>query len=280
MVRDRRNHMGRTALFGFKPLLAGANVFDRVIACVGATIGVALTIFVCAQLPMPRSDLPVIVAPLGASAVLAFAIPASPLAQPWSVVGGNMISALCGVAAYRALGDTMLAAGVAVGAAILAMSLLRCLHPPGGAVALTAVIGGHGIHATGFAFAFAPVAINSIALVSLAMFFHRISGHTYPHQAALFAKPGQDVGLHSEDIDRALADMHESFDIGRDDLDILLSQAELHAQARRAAAWAARQSPVLPVMSAARGVRTRGDAGASVAEARREPAPEHDQLVG
>ncbi|KTT92295.1 HPP family protein, partial [Sphingomonas sanguinis] len=169
----------------FKPLLAGATLPGRLIACVGAVIGIALTIIVCGGLPPLGPDLPIIVAPLGASAVLVFAVPASPLARPWSVVGGNVLSTLVGVAAFQAIPSLPLAAGCAVGGAILVMSLARCLHPPGGAAALTAVIGSQGIHAAGFAFAFAPVAINSIALVAIGMAFHRATGRSYPHEPAL-----------------------------------------------------------------------------------------------
>ena len=78
----------------FKPLLAGARPIDRMIAGLGAAIGISLTILVCSQLPLHAGDLPIIVAPLGASAVLIFAVPASPLAQPWPVVGGNILSSL------------------------------------------------------------------------------------------------------------------------------------------------------------------------------------------
>ncbi|MES2441533.1 MAG: HPP family protein [Pseudomonadota bacterium] len=217
----------------FKPLLAGARFQDRLIACVGATICLALTIVVCARFPIAPADLPFIVAPLGASAVLVFAVPASPLAQPWPVVGGNTVSALVGVAVFHAVPDATIAAGLAVGLAILVMSLCRCLHPPGGAAALTAVIGSHDVHAAGYAFAFAPVALNSIALVALGMFFHRFSGHSYPHVAAPSGEARQSAGLHLEDIDRALADLPDSFDISREDLDALLTRAELHAIERR-----------------------------------------------
>jgi len=233
-------------------MLAGARFGDRIVACIGATICVALTMLVCAQLPLTVHNLPIIVAPLGASAVLVFAVPSSPLAQPWSVVGGNTISALVGVLAFQHVPDPMIAAGVAVGGAILAMSLCRCLHPPGGAAALTAVIGTHDIHAAGLAFAFAPVAINSIALVSLGMFFHRFSGHSYPHLAVPAGAPLEAAGLHLEDIDRALADLPDSFDISREDLDLLLSRAEIHAAARRAG-----KAPALRVV----------DSGESVPEA-------------
>ncbi|WP_440978425.1 HPP family protein [Sphingomonas pseudosanguinis] len=218
----------------FQPLLAGATLSGRLIACIGAVIGIALTIIVCGGLPPLGPDLPIIVAPLGASAVLVFAVPASPLAQPWSVVGGNVLSTLVGVAMFQAIPSLPLAAGCAVGGAILVMSLCRCLHPPGGAAALTAVIGSQGIHAAGFAFAFAPVAINSIALVALGMFFHRATGRSYPHEPAV-APPGIDASrIRPEDVDAALADMHESFDIAREDLDTLLAHAERHARARAA----------------------------------------------
>ncbi|APR54419.1 HPP family protein [Sphingomonas koreensis] len=215
----------------FRPILAGGRPFDRIVACIGATVCLALTVLICAQFPLAASDLPLIVAPMGASAVLIFAVPASPLAQPWPVVGGNTISALVGVAVFRHVPDPMLAAGLSVGLAILAMSACRCLHPPGGAAALTAVIGSQGIHAAGYAFAFAPVAINSIALVSLAMLFHRVSGHSYPHVPVPVDTGAP--GLHLDDIDKALAELPDSFDISREDLDVLLSRAEAHAIARR-----------------------------------------------
>lgn len=219
----------------FSPILAGAQLPGRLIACLGAAICIAFTMVICAQVPLSGTDLPIIVAPLGASAVLIFAIPASPLAQPWPVVGGNVVSTLIGVAVFDLVPEPSMAAGIAVGAAILAMSLLRCLHPPGGAAALTAVIGSDQIHAAGYAFALFPVAINCIALVTLATYFHRWTGHSYPHRAAELPAGAAPPGLHLSDIDAALEDMHESFDISREDLDALLSRAELHALARSAA---------------------------------------------
>ena len=220
----------------FKLILAGAQWPDRLVACAGAALCIALALIVCAALSLGPADLPSIVAPLGASAVLVFAVPASPLAQPWPVIGGNIVSTLVGVAAFHAVPHPAIAAGVAVGGAILVMSLLRCLHPPGGAVALTAVIGGASVHAAGFTFAFAPVGVCSVALVGLAMLFHRATARSYPHRATAVPAAPAPTGLHLADIDAALEDMHESFDIGREDLDALLSRAEWHAQARKGAA--------------------------------------------
>lgn len=220
----------------FRPLLANAGFGRRVVACVGAAIGIALTMVVCSQVPWIEGDLPIIVAPLGASAVLVFAVPASPLAQPWPVVGGNILSTLVGVAIFQAIPNMMVAAGVAVGLAILVMSLCRCLHPPGGAAALTAVIGSAGIHDAGYAFAFAPVGINSIALVSIGIFYHRMTVLSYPHEPATPAaikaavEPG---GVRIEDIDAALAETPDAFDIARQDLALLLERAEHFAQLRR-----------------------------------------------
>ena len=213
----------------FQPILAGVRLSDRLLACLGAMICMALCLAVAMLLPLPVPDFPLLLGPAGAAAVLVFVVPASPMAQPWPVIGGNVVSALVGVAVYRLVPDTGLAAGLAVGLAILAMSLLRCLHPPGGATALTAVIGSEAIHQAGFVFALMPVAVNFITMVLVGLLFHRLSGHSYPHRPVAVA----DAGLHLADIDAALEDMHESFDISREDLDALLSRAELHAMRRK-----------------------------------------------
>lgn len=221
------------------PTLAGATLRDRSIACLGAMAGIALTGFVSALAVGSGAHLPLIVAPIGASAVLLFAVPASPLAQPWSIIGGNTISALVGIAVAHVIHDPALAIGVAVGLAIAAMSLTRSLHPPGGAAALTAVIGGPAVASTGFTFAFMPVALNSILLVGLGWCFHRLSRHAYPHVPApanthgtADPPPQHRVGFRAEDIDDALADMGETFDIDRDDLERLLRRVELRSLIR------------------------------------------------
>ncbi|HXH16085.1 MAG TPA: HPP family protein [Sphingomonas sp.] len=179
-----------------------------------------------------------LVAPMGASAVLIFAVPASPLAQPWSVIGGNVISAIVGVGIASIVSSPALASGLAVGGAILAMSLLRCLHPPGGAAALTAVIGGPAVTAAGWIFPVLPVGINAVILTAAGMLFHGLSRHSYPHRAvSMMAGPAAPVGdiiPHPEDLDAALADLGETFDIGREDLDLLLERVRVHAAIRRA----------------------------------------------
>ncbi|HEY4163040.1 MAG TPA: HPP family protein, partial [Dongiaceae bacterium] len=222
----------------FVPILAGATWPDRVFASIGAVAGIGLTGLVCTLLFGKDPHLPFIVAPIGASAVLLFAVPASPLAQPWSIIGGNTISALVGIVVSRFIPDPMLAIGIAVGGAIALMSLTRSLHPPGGAAALTAVIGGPAVHAAGFMFAAVPVALNCILLVALGWVFHRFSRHSYPHVPAAAPAnlhkthdlpPQLRVGFRSEDVDAALVDLGESFDIDREDLDRLIRQVEHRA---------------------------------------------------
>lgn len=209
-------------------LLAGASWPDRLLACLGALVGITITALIGGLVPPAAA--PFLVAPMGASAVLVYAVPASPLAQPWPVIGGNILSVSVGLGCAILLGHGAVAAGVAVSLAILLMSLLRCLHPPGGACALLPVLGGPAIVGKGLAFALLPVGLNAAVLVGVGLAFHRFSRHSYPHKAA----PAAPIpSLLREDIDAALAEAHESFDIAREDLAMLLDRAEAHAQARR-----------------------------------------------
>src|SRR4051812_41843899 len=133
----------------FRPILAGATLRERLIACLGALAGITLTGLICGWFFGEGPHIPLIVAPMGASAVLLFAVPASPLAQPWPIIGGNTISAFMGVLAAHFIPDPIIAIGVGVSLAIAAMSLTRSLHPPGGAAALTALIGGPAVTSAG-----------------------------------------------------------------------------------------------------------------------------------
>ena len=225
----------------FIPILAGANLRDRVIACFGALLGIGLTGFITALILGQSMALPIIVAPIGASAVLIFAVPASPLAQPWSIIGGNVISALVGITIARFVDHQVLAIGLSVGLAIAAMSFARCLHPPGGAAALTAVIGGPAVTGLGYQFAFIPVGLNSVTLVLLGIAFHKLMRRKYPHVPV--ATPVNThktsdlpaslrVGFNSDDVNKALQAIDETFDIDPSDLDRLLRQVELEALVR------------------------------------------------
>lgn len=222
----------------FAPILAGATFGGRLVACIGAAVSITFTAIVTAMAFGEGWPAILLVAPMGASAVLIFAVPASPLAQPWSVIGGNVISAFVGVGIASTVPSPALASGLAVGGAILAMSLLRCLHPPGGAAALTAVIGGPAVTAAGWMFPVLPVGINAMILTAAGILFHLLSRHSYPHRAISMVAgptaPRGDTIPHPEDLDAALADLDETFDIGREDLNLLLERVRVHAAIRRA----------------------------------------------
>ena len=224
----------------FSPILAGATLRDRIIACLGTIIGISVTAFVRRVLIGSTEGLPFIVAPLGASAVLLFTVPTSPLAQPWPIIGGNMISAMVGLLVAHAIDEPTLAMGVGVALAIAIMSFTRCLHPPGGAAALTVIIGGSAVTSAGFLYPFVPIGVNSVLLVVLGVVFHKLTRRSYPHKPVATvnmhqtADPpaNQRTGFRPEDVDAAFADMDQTFDIHRGDLDALLRQVELKALVR------------------------------------------------
>jgi CBS domain-containing membrane protein len=173
---------------------------------------------------------------VGASAVLLFAVPASPLAQPWPIIGGNVISAFVGFLIAQLIPDPTVAAGAAVAVAIAVMSFARCLHPPGGAVALAVVLGGPAVAKWGVLFPLVPVGLNSCILVALGLLFHRLTRKAYPHVAAPSAAnahgtadlpPRMRSGFSREDIDAALKKLDETFDIDRGDLEHILREIEL-----------------------------------------------------
>ena len=182
------------------------------------------------------------IAPMGASAVLLFGVPSSPLAQPWSIVGGNVLSALIGVTVGMLVPDAALACGLAAALAIAGMYFLRCLHPPGGAVAQTAILGGAGVHSEGYHFVLTPVLLNSLMLALLAIVFNNLVGRRYPHPLAAEEVKSRAVPLGisvtREDIHAALLE-GQFLDIDEDDVQELLENIE--QQARQRIATAARR---------------------------------------
>jgi CBS domain-containing membrane protein len=198
-------------------------------ACLGALFGIALTGFITTWAVGLSSDLPLLIAPMGASAVLLFATPASPLAQPWSLIGGNLISALVGVTCGLWINDLVIASAVAVSLAIALMLALRCLHPPSGAVALTAVLGGPAIHAAGYHFVLDPVLLNSAALLACALVYHGVTRHRYPHAHAKIPATTPAIGvLRREDMRQALEQVlderDELLDIDTEDLQAIIEE--------------------------------------------------------
>jgi CBS domain-containing membrane protein len=232
------NH-ARDWLRAFVPMPIVASKREKFYGCLGALVGLFFAEWIC-RVSLGGFNI-WFIAPMGASAVLLFAVPSSPLAQPWALIGGNLFSALIGVMCARWIDNPGLAAGVAAALAIGAMFTFRCIHPPSGAVALTAVMGGPAIKAMGFHFVLLPVAVNSVALLLVALLFNNLLRRNYPHRAVDHSNrhltkdllPSERVGFNHADLEDVLKERGQLLDINQDDLEEILVQAELHAHRRR-----------------------------------------------
>jgi CBS domain-containing membrane protein len=151
---------------------------ERLRSVVGAFIGLLL-VFTTAKYLGELSGIDEwLMASLGASALLVFALPQSPMAQPWAVIAGNTLSALVGISCFHLIGEPLLALPAAVALAILGMFILRCLHPPAAAVALITVLG----HITHYRYAFFPVMIDSVLLIVAGAIYSNLTGKSYPNR--------------------------------------------------------------------------------------------------
>jgi CBS domain-containing membrane protein len=224
-----------SALVSVRPAPIGYRRVDILRGGLGALAGIALAAFTARLVPGGPPLLPYIVAPMGATAVLLFAAPASPLAQPWPVLAGNTASTLVGVTVGRLLPDVTLAASVAVAAAIVVMMLLRCVHPPGGACALFAAVGAPAVTAHGYLFAVWPVGVNTVCLLAAGALVNNLTGRPYPHVPAPPppSAPTQRVGIGIDDIREAMARLDQGLDVLPGDVATLLREAETQALDRR-----------------------------------------------
>jgi CBS-domain-containing membrane protein len=121
------------------------------------------------------AGLALLFAPLGATCVLVFGLPASPLSQPANVIFGHALAGLIGIGAHLALPGNVWLAAAAVGLAISAMALFRVTHPPAGATTLVSYAS-----AQSAAFLAFPILSGTVSLVLLASLYHRITGTAYP----------------------------------------------------------------------------------------------------
>jgi CBS-domain-containing membrane protein len=161
-----------------------------------------------------------LVASMGASAVLIFAVPHGQLSQPWPVLAGHAGSALIGVACADLIPTTEVAAACAVGLAIGVMHQFKCIHPPGGATALTAVVAGPAVAKLGYSFVLRPVLLNAVTIVLVGVLFNApFRWRRYP--AALRSRPAPAADWSEPTHERVLAALRslDSFvDISEDDL--------------------------------------------------------------
>lgn len=167
---------------GFGPVTSAHTARQRVLAVLGVALGLAVA-GLGSWLAAPAGAQPWLVASLGASAVLVFALPQSPLAQPWPVVVGNTLSCLAGVLVVN-LGHavpglpTWCLPALAGALAAAFMFAARALHAPGGGCAIVPVLAG----VDDFAFVLNPMLLDSVLLVAVGLCFHRLTGQRYPHR--------------------------------------------------------------------------------------------------
>lgn len=189
------------------------------------------------------SSLPLIIGSIGASAVLVFAAPHSPLAQPWPVLAGNLISGVVGVTCAKLVGDPILVAALAVSLAVVAMLLTHSLHPPGGGIALVPVLGGESVQALGYQLVFLPFALNILVLLISALLLNNLlPGRHYPmrmHRVRDELHRHDDptalhrVGISHDDLHQALKNFDAYIDVSEDDLDQIYQLAEMQAYRRK-----------------------------------------------
>lgn len=225
--------IGRDFFLG--DFLDTTNHKDKLIALIGAVIGLYLSLEVAASVTQNGIN-GLILASLGATAVLLFAAPRAALSQPWNVLGGHAIAAMVGVAVRTWVDHPLLAAALAVGLSIYAMYYLRCLHPPGGATALYAVVGGASVEELGLFFILHPVLSSVAVMLMVAIVInYPFPWRRYPASLARQAEPPpmrpssalERAGLSQADLQHAMRDLNLYLDLTEDDL------ARLYLLARR-----------------------------------------------
>ena len=198
---------------------------ERLVSTLGGTLVIAC-IFVITRATLGPTGTLLIVPSMGASAVLLFAVPHGALSQPWNVFGGHIISALTGVSCAMAVPGEIVAASLAVGLSVGAMHYLRCIHPPGGATALAAVIGGETTHALGYQFVFTPIMINVLVMLAVAVAFNYLfPWRRYPAWLADRKKPAlteptrvSERAIKHGDLVAALSQIDSFIDVSEQDL--------------------------------------------------------------
>ncbi|MDD2054406.1 HPP family protein [Pseudomonas putida] len=206
-------------------------------AAIGGALATFLSVWLCAQV----FDMPLalhLVGPLGASAVLLFAVSSGNLAQPWSILGSYLCATLVSLLLVSLLGHSLATACLAIAIALPLMCLLRCLHPPAAALTLILVMGEPSLLGMGW-LAVAPVMLAALIMLLCALAYNNLTRVPYPkvhlEPAATFISdpaPGDPAGITAQDLEKALAQMPEFIDITQENLEQLIRASELHARRR------------------------------------------------
>lgn len=211
---------------------------EKLISAVGVLIGL-IAIREISNWYLADGGALLMIASMGASAILVFGMPHGALSQPWPILGGHLISALIGVTLSRYFAMSWWTPALSVALAMGAMHYLHCIHPPGGATAMIAVIGGEQVQALGYTYLFTPVAMNVVSLLLIGVLFNglfpwrrypaylALSSYAEPHLPQRFSEEPQ-----PEDFDAALAELDSYRDITTEELHELYLRAKYQAALR------------------------------------------------
>jgi CBS domain-containing membrane protein len=231
-VVNNMKSRARRFLLADTPALSPA---ERWRSGLGALVGIAISGMLMRAMPVDSRWL---IAPVGASAIILYAIPHSPLAQPWPVIGGFFVSALAGLSSTALIPIPEIAVAAGVAGALALMARLNCIHPSGGAVALlitlerphTLVGMGHTlglVMLNALAILFSALVVNNLLL-------RRHYPYTQEPRAASIHKthdlvPLARIGLNHSDLTSAVQALDTFVDVQEDELVQLYNLAVDHA---------------------------------------------------
>jgi len=161
MTRVKENLVERDSLLVSK--LKSGRFANPFFAFLGAFIGIGLITYLSHR----TENLALLAPPFGAAAVLFFAAPEAPLAQPKNAIFGHLLSAVVGTTVFYFLGSSWFSIALSVALAILLMVLTDTVHPPGGATAFLAVAS-----KKGFYFIINPIMLGVAILFVVALVVH------------------------------------------------------------------------------------------------------------
>ena len=217
-------------LFADTPALSAS---ERRLSTLGALVCIALCGWLLQMLPAPGFP---VMAPLGASAIILFAMPHSPVAQPWPVVGGYFFATMAGIVCVNLLPWPLLSAAIAVALCVWLMARFNCIHPPGGALALMIGLDSTPVHFP-MPHLMAVIAVNVFLLLSCALLINRwLLQRHYPHGVRAPAEGDtptvERAALNHEDLESAIRKLDIFVDVSEDDLVDLYNLAIEHAFSR------------------------------------------------
>ena len=196
---------------------------QQALAALACMAAIAVTAGVCQQL-LPAAS-PLLLASMGASAVILFVLPTSPVARPWAFVGGHWVSALIAYALSLSSDNDLVLLPLATLLSVGCMQLLRCLHPPGTATALAIVL--LPPSEPDYVLALTVIALNTALMLIMALLLHRflLGHHYYPKPAASHTVVAASA-IRDQQLQDIIQHRDHMLDISQDELREIVEQVQ------------------------------------------------------